>query len=322
MIAFGPVPSRRLGRSLGVNHIPPKHCTYACAYCQLGPTRRPERERRRFHPAAEVVGSVTRKLEECRTAGCPVDWITFVPDGEPTLDEGLGAMIRGVKALGRPVAVLTNASLLSRPDVRDELSAADLVSVKVDAADRLTWWRVNRPDRRLDFDEVLSGVLAFARAYRGTLLTETMLLDGVNDGLDCVERVAAFLGTVAPHRAYLAWPTRPPADARVRPAGEGAVARAWRAMTATLPQVEILATDESGFFPCTGSPLRHLEAVIAVHPMRSRDVTAYLARAGLTVDAVDRLVAEGRARRLSYRGDTFLIAGPAADPRAPHGGSC
>lgn len=319
MIAFGPVPSRRLGRSLGVNHIPPKHCTYSCSYCQLGPTACPEVDRRRFHPAAEVVERVARKLDECRGAGCPVDWVTFVPDGEPTLDEGLGAMIRGVRALGRPVAVLTNGSLLARPDVRDELAAADLVSVKVDAADRPTWRRVNRPDRRLDFDGMLDGILAFAGAYRGTLLTETMLLDGVNDGLDCVERTAGFLGKVAPRRAYLAWPTRPPADPRVRPANEGAVGRAWRAMTAALPQVEILASDESGFFPCTGAPLQHLEAVIAVHPMRSRDVAAYLARAGLPLDSVDRLVAEGRARRLSYRGDTFLAAPLMERPRGPRG---
>ena len=315
MIAFGPVPSRRLGRSLGVNHIPPKHCSYSCAYCQLGPTRHREKERRPFHAADEVVGVVSRKVEECRASGCPIDWITFVPDGEPTLDEGLGAMIRGVKALGRPVAVLTNGSLLSRPDVREDLAAADLVSVKVDAADRPTWRRVNRPDRSLDFDQVSAGILAFSRTYRGVLLTETMLLDGVNDGLDCVERLAAFLEEVWPRRAYLAWPTRPPADPRIRPAGESAVARAWRALTASLPDVEILAADESGFFPYTGSPLHHLEGVIAVHPMRSRDVDAYLSRAGLPPEAVDGLVAEGRARRVSYRGDTFLMATDAETPR-------
>lgn len=94
-IAFGPVASRRLGR--GVNNIPPKHCSYSCVYCQAGDTTHLELERRRFHPPAEVIAAVRTRVSHCARAGQPVDWLTFAPDGEPTLDEGLGEEIRGLR---------------------------------------------------------------------------------------------------------------------------------------------------------------------------------------------------------------------------------
>lgn len=128
MITFGPVPSRRLGRSLGVNHVPPKNCSYACVYCQVGATDRMRIDRSRFLDPAEVVDAVARRISSCREEREPVDFVTFVPDGEPTLDLHLGEEIRGVRSLGVPVAMITNGSLLGRPEVREELSAADLVS--------------------------------------------------------------------------------------------------------------------------------------------------------------------------------------------------
>ena len=112
MIAFGPVPSRRLGRSLGVNNIPAKHCSYSCIYCQIGPTSASLVARREFFPADEVVQAVRRKVAECRAAGHGIDFITFVPDGEPTLDASLGEEIGALKGLGVRVAVITNGSLL------------------------------------------------------------------------------------------------------------------------------------------------------------------------------------------------------------------
>jgi len=307
VIVFGPIPSRRLGRSLGVNNIPPKHCSYSCIYCQVGPTLHKEHARRVFYEPGEVVQAVTRKVEACRGAGQGIDYLTFVPDGEPTLDLHLGTEIRGVKALGIPVAVITNASLLWMPEVRAELAAADLVSVKVDAVDPEIWRRANRPHGELDLETVLGGVLDFAREYPGELLSETMLVHGVNDGASSVEKVAAFLEKVAPRRAVLAIPTRPPAESEVRPAGAEAVVRAHVIFAAKLPRVELLVTREEETFGHSGEPTEDLLAILAVHPMRQQAVEKYLREAGADPGRGEELVRSGRILRLEYQGEVFFV---------------
>ena len=134
-LAFGPVPSRRLGRSLGVNNIPPKTCSYSCVYCQLGPTDGRNTGRIALYPVEDIVNAVRTSVRNVRAAGGKIDYITFVPDGEPTLDINLGIEIGNLRDLGIKIAVITNASLLWRKDVRDDLSRADWVSVKVDTAE-------------------------------------------------------------------------------------------------------------------------------------------------------------------------------------------
>jgi len=125
MIAFGPVPSRRLGRSLGVNNIPPKVCTYSCVYCQVGRTIRMQVERRVFYGPEEILQAARDKVERARESGEPIDYLTFVPDGEPTLDVNLGREIELLRSLGIKIAVITNASLIWREDVREALMKAD-----------------------------------------------------------------------------------------------------------------------------------------------------------------------------------------------------
>lgn len=306
-IAFGPVPSRRLGRSLGVNNIPPKHCSYACVYCQVGPTTPMEVERRAFHEPDAIAAAVARKVEEARALGERIDYITFVPDGEPTLDVNLGEEIRCLRPLGIPIAVITNASLLWLPDVRNELAAAELVSMKVDAVRSEPWRRINRPHGRLTMDAVLGGIRDFAAEYRGELLTETMLVSGFNDSLECIEELAAFLARIAPRTAYLAVPTRPPAEAAARPPAEAIVLRAYEILSGTLPSVELLVTDEEGPFVRTGDARRDLLAILAVHPMRQAALDRYLLDAGADMDLVEGLVHGGRVRRVEYRGDVFYV---------------
>jgi wyosine [tRNA(Phe)-imidazoG37] synthetase (radical SAM superfamily) len=151
MIAFGPVPSRRLGRSIGINHIPPKTCSYACVYCQVGRTSRLRTARRAFYAVDDIVADVARKVDDARAAGEPVDYLTLVPDGEPTLDINLGQVIERIKPLGVKIAVISNGSWLWRADVRRALAGADWVSVKVDAVRPDVWRRINRPHRSLWF---------------------------------------------------------------------------------------------------------------------------------------------------------------------------
>lgn len=316
-IAFGPVPSRRLGRSLGINNVPPKACSYSCVYCQVGPTALEEVAPRTFHAPDALVAAVTARVGALRERGEPIDFLTFVPDGEPTLDRHLGQEIDGLRSLGLPVAVISNGSLVWRDDVREALSRADWVSLKVDAVDPEIWRRINRPHPALRLDVVLDGMLRFAGTYQGTLATETMLVEGVDDGEATIDGTAAFLARLRPRVAYVAVPTRPPAEAWVRPAGEEAVNRAFQRFAERLPRVELLTEFEGTAFGTTGEPAEDLLATTAVHPMREDAALALLARAGADRSVLDRLVAEDRLRPVGYQGHTFYVR---RLPRAGSGG--
>jgi wyosine [tRNA(Phe)-imidazoG37] synthetase (radical SAM superfamily) len=278
---FGPVPSRRLGQSLGIGNVPPKTCSYSCVYCQVGPTPATEIEPRTFWPPDVVVEAVRRHVEKLRAHDERVDFLTFVPDGEPTLDRNLGQEIDGLRPLGIPIAVISNGSLVWRPDVRAALGKADWVSLKVDAADEATWQKINRPQPSLALVTVLDGMLQFAAEFRGELATETMLVRGVNDTDAAIEAAAAFVERLHPRIAYVAAPTRPPAEPWVLPASEEITNRAFQRFAERLPQVELLTGFEG-----TGLLLTKNQADRAV---------------------LDRLVAEGSLRAVTYRDRMFYV---------------
>lgn len=306
MLTFGPVPSRRLGRSLGVNHVPPTTCSYACIYCQVGPTCPMRISRTAFHAPREVVEAAAARVASCRDGGEPVDFVTFVPDGEPTLDAGLGAEIRGVRERGVPVAVITNGSLLWRSDVRDDLAAADLVSVKVDAADERTWRAVNRPHGALRFDAVTDGVRRFAEEFGGELVTETMLVADRNDGVDQLVAVADLVARLAPARACVAAPIRPPAEPDVRPPGEETVLRAFETFRSRVDEVQLLAGEPEGTFGGAGDPVEELRSILAVHPMRERTVRDFLAAREADPGTLESLESAGLVVRVAYRGEVYV----------------
>ena len=303
-IAFGPVPSRRLGQSLGVNNIPPKACSYSCVYCQLGRTSAMQIERRAFYEPGDVLQEVQGKIERVRALG-PIDFITFVPDGEPTLDANLGHEIALLRPLGIPIAVISNASLISREDVREDLRQADWVSLKIDSMSEEVWRRIDRPHRMLRLSPVLDGMLEFARSYKGKLVTETMLVQGVNDGDEQIRELAGFLARLSPACAYLAIPTRPPAEAWVHAPGEETVVRAHQLLSERVECVEYLIGYEGNAFASTGNPEEDLLSITAVHPMREEAVTELLARAGGNWLTVYELIAQGRLVETEYEGYKF-----------------
>jgi len=302
MIAFGPIPSRRLGRSLGVNNIPPKFCTYSCVYCQLGRTLRMQVNRRGFYAPEEIAQDVRQQVE--RTGG-QVDYLTFVPDGEPTLDANLGQEAALLRSLSIPIAVITNGSLVWREDVREDLSGADWVSLKVDSVLEPIWRRINRPVRSLRLSAILDGMLSFAESYRGRLMTETMLVQGLNDGEESLRQVAAFLARLRPARAYISVPTRPPAEKWVHPPAEETVLRAHQIFASAVGEVELLIGYEGDAFSATGDPREDLLRITAVHPMRREAVEALLVRTGAGWEVVSRLVGEGLLVETEYEGRTF-----------------
>lgn len=311
MLAFGPIPSRRLGRSLGVNHIPPKVCSYSCVYCQVGRTSSLRIRRRAFYDPARVVEAVREKVARARASGEGVDFITFVPDGEPTLDVHLGQEMALLRPLGIPLAVITNGSLLWREDVRADLMQADWVSVKVDAVREAAWRRVNRPHGRLQLPTVLEGILRFAAEFRGRLVSETMLVSGLNDDEAELEAVAEFLTRLRPSVACIAVPTRPPAEEWVRPPSEEAVLRGYAIFREAVERVELLTGYEGDAFAFTGDAEADLLSITAVHPMREDALAAFLARAGADWGLVARLVARGLLVETEYRGHRFYRRGGA-----------
>jgi wyosine [tRNA(Phe)-imidazoG37] synthetase (radical SAM superfamily) len=304
-LVFGPVPSRRLGRSLGINNLPCKTCSYACAYCQVGPTTALRSTRRAYYAPRLIERAVATRLAQAEAHAERVDYLTFVPDGEPTLDAHLGESIRRVKALGVRVAVVTNGSLLWHPQVRAELIAADWVSVKVDTVREATWRRLNRPYRRLRLARVLDGMWEFARWYTGTLTTETMLVAGVNDGDDEVAATAEYVRTLHPSSAYLLLPLRPPAEPWVQLPNQDTIARACTIMRETSVHVRCLTSDEEDTFSSVGDVADALLGIAAVHPMRAEAVQRLLERSGAEWAIVERLVQEGRLSRTTYRGRDF-----------------
>lgn len=308
MIAYGPVPSRRLGRSLGVNNIPPKTCTYSCVYCQLGRTGRMRVGRRAYYGPERVVRSVGKKLEAAARAGESVDWLALVPDGEPTLDANLGRTLRGLRGFGYPVAVISNGSLLWDEGVRTDLAEADWVSLKVDAAEEAVWKRVDRPHGGLELEAMLEGMRVFASSFGGELVTETMLVDGLNDGEEALRSTARYVGELGPATAYLSVPTRPPAEGWVRPAGEAAVARGYEVFRSWQGgRVALLLGYEGDAFASTGDAAEDLLSIAAVHPMREAAVRKLVERAGSDWGVVEGLVRSGRLVEVRYGGHRYYL---------------
>lgn len=306
-IAYGPVPSRRLGRSLGINNIPPKVCSYSCVYCQVGPTLDRPIEPRLFYPPAEIAAAVTAHLRAVQERGEAVDYLTFVPDGEPTLDAGLGEAIRLLRPLGIPIAVICNGSLLMRPDVRERLSHADWVSVKVDAATEEIWRNVNRPHPGLGFEDVQNGIARFAEEYTGTLVSETMLVDGLNDTPASVAAVGEFLRSIDVKTAYLAIPTRPTPYPAITAPDEATVNRAYQVLARYVPSLEYLIGYEGDAFASTGDARADLLSITAVHPMRASAVEGLLERDDADSLVVQDLIRDGHLVETTYRGERFFL---------------
>ncbi|MEJ2736060.1 MAG: radical SAM protein, partial [Anaerolineae bacterium] len=264
-------------------------------------------ERRAFYEPEIVMSEVVAQVTKAREAGESIDYLTFVPDGEPTLDIYLGREIERLRPLGLPIAVISNASLIWRQEVRQDLLGAEWVSLKVDAVEQAVWRQINRPHGSLDLSSILEGVLAFASEYTGELVTETMLVDGVNDGERHLKALASFLTHMQPDRAYLSIPTRPPAEPWTLPPDEQTVNRAYHILRKEVEQVEYLIGYEGNAFAFTGDVEEDLLSITAVHPMREDAVSQFLARAGADPAIVQRLVAQDRLVEADYDGHRFYL---------------
>jgi wyosine [tRNA(Phe)-imidazoG37] synthetase (radical SAM superfamily) len=264
-------------------------------------------ERRAFYEPEDLKDAVARRVAEARTRNERIDYLAFVPDGEPALDVNLGAEIDLLKTLGIKIGVITNASLLWQEGVRNDLRKADWVSLKIDSVNDAVWRQVNRPVRSLRLATVLEGVAAFARAYSGRLVTETMLVHDVNTGPEELAEIASFVAELAPAKSYLSIPTRPPAERWAQPPTEYEMTRAYHIFKEIPRRVECLTGYEGNAFARTGNAEDDLLSITSVHPMREDGVAQFLKKADADWRLVKRLLEEDKIVEIPYGGAKFYV---------------
>jgi wyosine [tRNA(Phe)-imidazoG37] synthetase (radical SAM superfamily) len=301
---FGPVPSRRLGQSLGIDLVPFKTCNWNCVYCQLGRTSPFTLERREYMPKTEILVQV----QEALTAHAPgeIDWVTFVGSGEACLHSELGWLINAVKQETEiPVAVITNGSLLHLPEVRRALLAADAVMPSLDAVSERLYRKINRPHHSLTIEMLIDGLKTFRAEYQGQLWVEVMLIKGLNDSVPDLQALAVVLDEIGADEIHVILPTRPPAEPWVEPPDEVTLQHALL----ILGKRARLIDESTGMFNLSGERnlLDALLSILTRHPMSEGDLLSTLSNwiPDQESETLDKLRDDGRVQVVERRGQRF-----------------
>lgn len=303
---YGPLPSRRLGQSLGVDPIPFKTCNFNCVYCQLGRTRPLTNSRRDFYPPAAILAEVEAAL----AAHGPgeIDYITFAGQGEPLLCASLGQLIRDIKRISPiPVAVITNGSLLFEAEVRHELTAADVVLPSLNAADPETFQRINRPWPLLNVAAIIDGLVAFRENYAGQIWLEVMLVKGLNDTEPVLTTLARAIRRIRPDQIHLNLPIRPPAEAWVAPPDEAGLQRALAILGGAASVIQ--PTEMELLLGHHNSSLPTVIEILRRHPLSEAKIVEALRHQAASPEQIEQtlttLASDRRARRLIYEDQVF-----------------
>jgi wyosine [tRNA(Phe)-imidazoG37] synthetase (radical SAM superfamily) len=310
---FGPVPSRRLGQSLGIDTIPLKTCNWNCVYCQLGRTSPLTNKRLNYFSPGEIMKEVEASLQS-HAAG-EIDWVTFVGSGEPTLHAGIGWLIHQTKEItDLPVAVITNGSLLYMPKVRRELADADAVLPSLDAGSADLYRKVNRPHPEITFERFIAGLVNFRKEYQGKLWVEVMLISGLNDKEDDLLAIAKVLASIEPDEVHINVPTRPPVETWVKPPTEESLMRA----NAILGDIARIVHPAEGIFDLSGyaDPMDAIVNIITRHPMQLEQIARSLRdwAPHKVKQSLLELESSGRAQRVERHGIQFWSASPSLYP--------
>ena len=310
---FGPVPTRRLGQSLGIDPVPLKTCNWNCVYCQLGRSMPMENERADFFPAEDILTEVEDALKSHQPG--EIDWITFVGSGETTLYTSLGWLIQEVKKLtSLPVAVITNGSLLHKREIRQDLSTADAVLPSLDAGTPDLYRRINRPYPTLSFESFIDGLIAFSEEYQGNLWVEVMLVKDLNDTEEELNKIATALERINPDEIHIMQPTRPPVETWVKPADEEGLKRA---LTILGDKARVIHPASGSFDLGGGKTI--VEAVVGIvtrHPMREDELVEALNSwtAGDVAKTLFTLAESGKVQVVERNGVRFWSASPSYYP--------
>ena len=302
---YGPVFSRRLGRSLGIDLVPFKTCTYDCIYCQLGNTTNKTIERKEYISVKDVLDELERKLD----ASHPPNYISLAGSGEPTLNSGIGDLMEGIKKLTNiPIAVLTNGSLLWNREVQDALIGADLVMPSLDAGDKHIFKYVNRPHHEMTFEKIVDGIIAFTKRFQGDVRLEVLLLGGVTGINDEVEKIASIVRKIKPARVQLNTVVRPPAEEFALPIPADQM---LKFKSFFLGEVDIISDskgDNSGLLSNSDIKDEDILALLSRRPCTFADVARGLSiHLTEAIKRLDRLVDAGKADTVLEDGRRFYI---------------
>jgi len=301
---FGPVPSRRLGRSLGVDLSPPKTCSFNCTYCQLGPTPQVTTERREWVPLAEVL----EEIDHWITHDGRADAVTLAGSGEPTLHTGFGEVLGAIRErTSIPAILLTNGSLFHLPEVRRAACRASSVKVTLSAPDAATWQRLHRPSPGLDFSEFLKGLRAFRSEFEGRLSLEVMVVEGVNSDVETVRRVAREVARVRPDSIQINTPVRPPCDEGVRPLARDRLEALAELFT---PRAEVIGDFSAAIVSHDDADLAEtLANAVSRHPATAVQLArSFGVREEAALACLETLVREGRIEALTKDDITFFTS--------------
>ena len=278
---YGPVPSRRLGRSLGVNPIPLKTCNYSCVYCQLGRTLHLINERQKFFPKEDILDEIIEAVSLNRNK---IDFITFVGEGEPTLYSGIGDLIKMIQDYTpMPLAVITNGALFYDSDVRRALKSSSVLLPTLDAPDEKKWKLINRPHPDLKFDTVLDGLFQMREEMKGEMWLEVMLMKGINDDDDTLYRLGEIIKDLKPHRVYINVPIRPPAEPWVEVPDDDTLRKA----TKILGAIPLGSVEEGTFYVKDDEdPFIAILNIIKRHPMRRKQIEKVAQEHGWNKDSL------------------------------------
>ena len=304
---FGPVSSKRLGQSLGVDLLPPKSCTWNCIYCQLGKTRKFVAERQEFFPREEILDEIRQALALNKN----LDWITFVGSGETMLYKGIGWLVAEVKKLtNTPVAVITNGSLLSLPEVREELLQADAVLPSLNAGSEALHDQICQPASGLTFQQHVEGLVTFRSEYKGRLWIEVMLLGGINDTDAALNDLANVLVKINPDMVHLVLPTRPAPEQEIRLPSDERLEQA----IAILSKVTAVVSPLKGNMDLRNAPdmLQAIIAIVSRHPVQERELHKAVAdcfsgEAQKADEVMSSLFASGRFRLVEHNGEPYWV---------------
>ncbi|NTW11587.1 MAG: radical SAM protein, partial [Chlorobiaceae bacterium] len=302
---FGPVSSKRLGQSLGVDLLPLKSCTWNCLYCQLGKTRNLITERQEFFPREEILEEIRSALSEKGN----IDWITFVGSGETMLYKGIGWLIAEVRKLTSiPIAVITNGSLFYLPEVRREVLEADAVLPSLNAGSEELHQLIGRSSREFTFRRHLEGLAALRREYAGKLWIEVMLLGGINDSDEALNDIACALREIDPDMVHIVLPTRPSPDQVVQLPAEERIDRAIAIFSDVAPVVH----PSKGVMDLSGAAdiLQAVTAIVSRHPVQQRELQKALENCfpgdrNKASESMNALLESGRFSIVDHNGEPY-----------------
>lgn len=300
---YGPVPSRRLGFSLGIDIIPFKICTFNCIYCQIGRTTQKTLERKPYVPVAAVLAELREKLAHSSER---IDYLTISGSGEPTLNSEIGTLIQAIKQLSRiPIAVLTNGSLLGDAGVQRDLARADVVLPTLCAADQETFTRIHRPVPELRIDNVIAGMVSFRRTFKGAIWLEVMVIKGINDTHDAMVRLRTAIERINPDRIQINTVVRPPSETFARQCTQKDLEQLCPILG---PKCEVIADFQgSGATAATGESQELILQVIKRRPVTADGIARSLGLSMVMVKkGLHNLQEENRIRKIRHAGQEFF----------------